>query len=181
MYDPSHPETGVPPSRPDSPSNLAPDDPEFSPKEYCPPRILFPEARTRRKSRADPTSDDDEAVLATPKGKGKPQGKKPRVQLAKPVRSEWDTSDEEDNAELPSTPKALAPVTPPRRRAAAVQPPERRRVVAKTMEEVLDDAPRTRSRTRAETTKAVPAAVEKDRADVAKRAIGTRGRPNTRR
>ena len=74
LYDPRYPETGVAPSAgPDSPSNLPPEHPDFSPKEYCPPRMLFPEARIRRKRHASKADDDDELVLPeTPtKGKGK--------------------------------------------------------------------------------------------------------------
>lgn len=43
LYDPDAP-NGVPSDR-NSPSRLPPTDPDFSPTPYCPPKLLFPEAR----------------------------------------------------------------------------------------------------------------------------------------
>ncbi|KZT20864.1 hypothetical protein NEOLEDRAFT_1244939 [Neolentinus lepideus HHB14362 ss-1] len=67
---------------------LPPEHPDFEPDEACPPKILFPAARRRRK---------DKDVAA------KPARKKPAV------KSEWDTTDEEEDAdEAPATPKKKA-------------------------------------------------------------------------
>lgn len=185
LYDPRYPETGVAPSAgPDSPSNLPPEDPEFSPREYCPPRVLFPEARAaRRKRRTE--ADDGPAELVLPQTptrvKGKAKAKNVRVQpQPKRQKSEWDTSDEEEEPELPSTPKPKTPKIPVRTKAApptvaATKPPSRRRTSVKVTEVVVE-APRTRSRTRAASMSAGPVLPEKDRSDAARRAFGPPGR-----
>ncbi|KAI0825923.1 hypothetical protein BC629DRAFT_1434471 [Irpex lacteus] len=187
LYDPRYPDTGIAPSGgPDSPSNLPPEHPDFSPKDYCPPRMLFPEARARRKRRSVVDNDHELVLPETPtKGKGKARAKKVQPKRQK---SEWDTSDEEDEGELPlpKTPTPKAPVTPVRGRAApaivaaAAKPPSRRRTVTTKVEtkieEVVVEVPRTRSRTRAGSASAGPVPPPKDRSDPARRAFGPRGR-----
>ncbi|KAI0700173.1 hypothetical protein BC835DRAFT_1412192 [Cytidiella melzeri] len=182
LYDPRYPETGVAPDGgPDSPSNLPPQDPNFSPKEYCPPTVLFREARTQSKRRAEVESDDEHVVEASTRAKGKLTGKKSRTQPEhKRQKSEWDTSDEEEELNFPSTPKAKTPVTPGRGRAAtaafaAAKPLSHRRTTAKVTEVVVE-APRTRSRTRIGSASVAPAIPQKDRSDPARRAFGPRGR-----
>ncbi|KAI0088446.1 hypothetical protein BDY19DRAFT_994334 [Irpex rosettiformis] len=207
LYDPRYPETGVAPSGgPGSPSNLPPDHPDFSPKDYCPPRILFPEARARRKRHGKVADDDNEFGLPeTPtKGKGKAtvkaMEKRDRVLPGpKRQRSEWDTSDEEDEGdaerelELPKTPirktlartRAAHPAPPAPAPVAVAKPPSLRRTASRkvqrietkeVIEEVVLEVPRTRSRTRAGSVSAEPVLPPKDRSDPARRAFGPRGR-----
>ncbi|KAI0077585.1 hypothetical protein K474DRAFT_1674735 [Panus rudis PR-1116 ss-1] len=113
LYDPTQPD-GVPPPIPNSPSNLPPSDPDFSPTPYCPPKLLFPESRKRDHARyrrkaslevqSDPGSDvkdkragsSSAASGAKRSGKGKAKAK---------AHSEWDTSDEED--ERPRKPEVV--------------------------------------------------------------------------
>jgi hypothetical protein len=182
LYDPRYPETGVAPGGgPDSPSNLPPEHPDFSPKEHCPPRVLFPEARARRKRPAESGDVNEAAVLRTPtEGKGGSKEKQARAQrYHHGKKSEWDTSDEEDGHEAPTTLTVQAPVTPVRARAHApksttVKPPSHRRTASQAVESVIE-APRTRSRTRASSIVAlVPP--KKDRSDPARRAFGPRVR-----
>ena len=84
LYDPKYPETGVPPPDADGPSKLPPEHPDFEPDEYCPPKVLFPEAHrraARRKLRRVVRSDDsavevvedrtEEAESSSGKGKEK--------------------------------------------------------------------------------------------------------------
>lgn len=104
LYDPSHPD-GVPPASPGSPSQLPPSDPDFSPTPYCPPKLLFPEARSRDHARrlrrrketttgdADPFNGESSKVTKPSSNGSTGKGKQVRPPRQK---SEWDTSDEED-------------------------------------------------------------------------------------
>ncbi|KAH8076004.1 hypothetical protein BXZ70DRAFT_711149 [Cristinia sonorae] len=114
LHDPSNP-TGVPDLEPGDPSTLPVSDREFSPDPYCPPKLLFPEARKLdharlRKRKAPATarsrsgSDEPEkrpvAGPSTPKRPSTPpsQTAKGRSRSRSAAKSEWDTSDEEDEA-----------------------------------------------------------------------------------
>lgn len=158
LYNPDYPETGVAPSDPQSPSNLPPEDPNFSPKEYCPPKLLFPEARGRAKHKgrvaARVGSDDEAGGLHLPETP-KPAKKKDRVEVQvvkrqkEPVRSQWDTSDEEGPEPVPtSTPPPLAHRKPITRAQATTRAQQ---VPIRTTETL-----RTRPHTRSQTTKEAP-------------------------
>ncbi|KAK7683020.1 hypothetical protein QCA50_013692 [Cerrena zonata] len=128
LYDPDAP-NGVPSDR-NSPSRLPPTDPDFSPTPYCPPKLLFPEARkldhAKIRSRASgspspvpvPAVDSDNVedefgeYPSTPKPKrlekSRPLARateKPKVfkgkGKGKEKKSEWESSDEEDEDEPP--------------------------------------------------------------------------------
>jgi len=87
----------VPSPTPDSPSLLPEADPDFSPTPYCPPKLLFPEARRHnhaRSRRKRPVTNRDGSPTPTPKANRLSNRKsKP---IARNTASEWDTSDEED-------------------------------------------------------------------------------------
>ena len=120
LHDPDHPD-GVPPPGPSDPSTLPVDDLEFSPTPYCPPKLLFPEARKHdharlRKRKANGHASgsgnnstaelSDEPVKkrvapaptpSTPERPSTPNGKgKSRSRSHSAPKSEWDTSDEEE-------------------------------------------------------------------------------------
>ncbi|TCD59830.1 hypothetical protein EIP91_011344 [Steccherinum ochraceum] len=129
LYDPSHPD-GVPSPRADDPSELPIEDPEFSPTPYCPPKLLFPDARkhdharrTKRKVPAPGSASGSGAELSdapakkriapgpstpTPKRASIPRDVKGKSKSKSRSRSNsgWDSSDDED--ELPAEPVVTA-------------------------------------------------------------------------
>ena len=116
LFDPNYPETGIAPPSENDPANLDPRDPDFEPDEHCPPQLLFPAAHRKSRRRRHVTPDGD-----------KPATKKARDKQKEKQKSEWDTTDEEDNApdeleqaiefELPKTPE---PRRSPRLAKAAI-------------------------------------------------------------
>lgn len=121
LHDPAHPDGHVPSPTDDDPSSLPVDDLEFSPTPFCPPKLLFPEARRGNHARLMRSSkrkgDDDgekkpekkverdeaeDEGPSTPKPRQKSrtaptQGKQTaRSRSRSAHKSEWDTSDEED-------------------------------------------------------------------------------------
>ena len=172
MFDHRFPETGVAPPDPNAPPNLPIDHDDYEADEACPPQVLFPEAHAKARRRRKL-----EAEVSTSKTA---RGKQPRKKAEK---SEWDTTDEEDN--VPDLPPMPLPRTPPRR-GARVPPlitdvkaaearagPSQPRGRAKP--ESKGEGPATRSKT----TLQPP---EKDRSDPTKRALGahTRTKPASR-
>ncbi|THH22526.1 hypothetical protein EUX98_g8168 [Antrodiella citrinella] len=108
LYDPSHP-SGVPSPKSDDPSSLPIHDREYSPTPYCPPKLLFPEARKRNHARArkskpesgphDSGKDEDNAPVAGPSTPRRPSVPKVKAQVlarSRSPKSEWDSSDDED-------------------------------------------------------------------------------------
>lgn len=165
LYDPAYPETGVAPERDDDPHKLPLEHPEFEAEERCPPKMLFAEARkpSRRRRHVSPPIEASEKLSAK---KARSKGK----QTAPKQKSEWDTTDEEDNA--PEQPEEVfkLPRTPPPRRSprlarfAAVRP----QVKGKERIEVHVEARDVR---------ATPRLPAKDRSDPMKRAFGVHDRP----
>ncbi|KAI0795625.1 hypothetical protein C8Q75DRAFT_803496 [Abortiporus biennis] len=98
LYDPEFPD-GVPPIRPGSPSQLDPSDPDFSPTPYCPPKLLFPEARKRNHARFDRRSESPTPVPGSSRNRLNGNGKGKAKVVPVKVRSEWDSSDDEDYGE----------------------------------------------------------------------------------
>ncbi|GJE86764.1 hypothetical protein PsYK624_028450 [Phanerochaete sordida] len=150
LYDPEHPETGVDPSS-EALSKLPVEHEEFEPSEHILPKRLFaaPKKASRRRRDATPPGEASEKLTAK---KARAKGKAP----APKQKSEWDTSDEEDNA-APEQPDALAlPRTPPPRRSPRIAGK------AKAKDAELRATPR------------IP---EKDRSDPAKRAFGVHDKP----
>ncbi|KAJ3485298.1 hypothetical protein NLI96_g5065 [Meripilus lineatus] len=123
LYDPSQPD-GVPRPCPGSPSQLHPSDPDFSPTPYCPPKLLFPEARTRDHARRLRARKDDVPAPSTgSRGEGSSKPAAPTKSSngkgkGKAQKSEWDTSDEEDAPQHErhrpgfTRPKQKSPVVP---------------------------------------------------------------------
>lgn len=145
-----------------------PEDPDFSPSDYCAPKLLFPEARTRsehkRRAASEAASDVEDKSLRSPPlpRTPRPAAKKARVDVRtttterKParqqgkgkgkerVRSEWDTSDEEGDVVRPASPT-------PRLRTT------RARTTVKTEKEVVKvTETKPRPQTRSQATKVPP-------------------------
>jgi len=113
LYNPSH-RGRVPSPAPGSPSLLPEDHPDFTPTEYCPPKLLFPEARkhnhARARSRRDVATTDlsSPTVVADPPSSSTAVDELPRTPVKskakrsktppRRVRSEWDSSDDEGDA-----------------------------------------------------------------------------------
>ena len=132
-YDERYPETGVAPSTADDPSKLPVEHADFAPEEHCPPTLLFPESRSKgRRTRrvtqdcepeAKPSSkraatsppDSKDACRESEQDAKKDKGANKGKQKAKAAKSEWDTTDEEDNAEEEQV--LQLPRTPPPRRS----------------------------------------------------------------
>lgn len=158
MYNPKYPETGVAPPGEDDSSKLDPADPNFEPDEHCPPKLLFPVAQKKSRRRRHVTPDNEPDV--------KPPTKKVKGKLKETGKSEWDTTDEEDNGEDgPEQEAELAlPRTPEPRRSPRLARIAGAKVQSKEELYAL----------------AVPRMPEKHRSDPAKMAFGPRDRPHSR-
>lgn len=123
LHDPSHADGIF--RDPDDPSHLPVEDREYSPSPYCPPKLLFPDARKhdharlRKKSKASSGSASGSSPEPEKKkqkmrvaGPSTPKPKGNRASRSQPS-SEWDTLDEED------TPR---PARNGKREAGGVQP-----------------------------------------------------------
>ncbi|EKM56840.1 uncharacterized protein PHACADRAFT_254178 [Phanerochaete carnosa HHB-10118-sp] len=161
LYDPKYPETGVAPERDDAPSKLPPEHVDFEPDEHVLPTKLFATDKKsgRRRRHVMPPSEADEKP---PAKKARAKGKQP----APKQKSEWDTSDEEDNTETKEQPDELTlPRTPSLRRSPRLARPQ---AEGKERAEIFN---LTRE---VHTTPRLP---EKDRSDPAKRAFGVHDMP----
>lgn len=161
----------MPPPSADDPANLDPEDPDFEADEHCPPKLLFASSKkvARRRRRVAKESETDDKSKA--KGKGRQTRAPPKE------KSEWDTTDEEDNGDDVEEPEVDFPRTPsPRRspRLARVAPAKAAVAITREVREV-----RVKEETRVPA-RAAPKMPEKDRSDPAKRAFGPRDKPAQR-
>lgn len=141
---------------------------DFSPSDACPPKLLWPEARTRDHARRHRrgAAPHHSSTPSTPKRASRRKTSEERV------RSEWDsTDDEQDELQTPVTRTKQHDVQEPEESIAVLGQVLAQRITRRTAmaQSASPDEEAPRTQTRSSSALRIP---EKDRSDPVRRAVG---------